>query len=82
MIDLARNIPAHDVSLVAPSVELQARRNLHPALCDLLIEAAQEVHGGAGLLKRKGQFPAPVEHESRLHRVREGQDKGSLITGC
>jgi hypothetical protein len=29
----------------------------------LLLEAAREVHGGAGLLKKKGEFPAPLEHE-------------------
>jgi len=62
-IDFGRNIPSHDISLIAPAVELLARPGLHPALCDLLIEAAQEVHGGAGLLKRKGEFPAPLEHE-------------------
>jgi len=62
-IDFGRNIPAHDVSLIGPTVELLARPRLHPALCDLLIEAAQEVHGNAGLLKRKGEFPAPLEHE-------------------
>ena len=32
-------------------------------LCDLLIEAAQEVHGGASLLKHKGEFPAALEHD-------------------
>ncbi len=62
-IDFGRNIPAQDVSLIAPTVELLARPRLHPALCDLLIEAAQEVHGGAGLLKRKGEFPAALEHD-------------------
>ena len=62
-IDLGKNIPAHDVYLVAPTVELLARPGLHPALSDLLLEAAQEVHGGAGLLKRKGEFPAPLEQE-------------------
>jgi len=62
-IEFGRDVPAHDVSLVAPTVELLARPNLHPALVDLLIEAAQEVHGNAGLLKRKGEFPAPREHE-------------------
>jgi TRAP-type uncharacterized transport system substrate-binding protein len=61
-IDFGRNIPSQDVTLVAPSVELLARKNLHPALCDLVIEAAQEVHGDAGLLKKKDEFPAPVEH--------------------
>ncbi len=62
-VDFGRDIPAQDIFLVAPTVELLARRGLHPALCDLLIEAAQEVHGGAGLLKKKGEFPAPLEHE-------------------
>jgi TRAP-type uncharacterized transport system substrate-binding protein len=62
-IDFARNIPAQDISLIAPTVELLARPHLHPALCDLLIEAGQEVHGKAGLLKKKGEFPAPLEHE-------------------
>jgi hypothetical protein len=35
-------------------------------LSDLLIEAAQEVHGKAGLFKRQGEFPIPIEHEFRL----------------
>jgi TRAP-type uncharacterized transport system substrate-binding protein len=62
-IDFGKNIPAHDVYLIGPTVELLARPSLHPALCDLLLEAAQEVHGSASLLKRKGEFPAPLEHE-------------------
>jgi TRAP-type uncharacterized transport system substrate-binding protein len=60
-IDFGRNIPAHNVSLIGPTVELLARPHLHPALSDLLIEAAKQVHGDAGLLKRKGEFPAPLE---------------------
>jgi hypothetical protein len=62
-IDFGKNIPAHDVHVIGPTVELLGRQKLHPALVDLLIEAAQEVHGGASLLKRKGEFPAPMEHE-------------------
>ncbi len=65
-IDFGKDTPAHDVSLLAPTVELIARENLHPALSDLLIEAAQEVHSGAGLLRRKGEFPAPIEQEIRI----------------
>jgi hypothetical protein len=38
--------------LIAPTVELVARDNLHPAISDLLIEAAREVHGDANLLQR------------------------------
>ncbi len=62
-IDFGKNIPSQDVYVVGPTVELLARRTLHPALIDLILEAAQEVHGKAGLLKRKGEFPAPMEHE-------------------
>jgi TRAP-type uncharacterized transport system substrate-binding protein len=62
-IDFGKNIPSQNVLLIGPTVELLARRDLHPALCDLLIEAAQEVHGNAGLFKRKNEFPAPLEHE-------------------
>jgi len=62
-LDFGKDIPPHDVYILGPTVELLARPQLHPALCDLLIEAAQEVHGRAGLLKRKGEFPAPLEHD-------------------
>jgi hypothetical protein len=65
-IDFGKDTPPQDVFLVAPTVELIAREHLHPALSDLLIEAAQEVHSGAGLLRRKGEFPAPIEQEIRI----------------
>src|SRR5436190_513436 len=55
-IDFGKNIPTQDVRVIGPTVELLGRHKLHPALIDLLIEAAQEVHGGASLLKRKGEF--------------------------
>jgi hypothetical protein len=61
--DLGENIPAATTTLLAPTVELLARPGLHPALSDLLIEAAREVHGNAGLLRQAKQFPAPLEHE-------------------
>lgn len=65
-IDFGENIPAHDVYLIGPTVELIARTNLHPALIDLLLEAAREVHGNATLLQRRGEFPAPLEVDFHL----------------
>jgi hypothetical protein len=62
-IDFGRDIPSHDINLIGPTVEIIARPDLHPALSDLLIEAAQEVHGSASLLRRRGEFPSPLEHE-------------------
>jgi TRAP-type uncharacterized transport system substrate-binding protein len=65
-IDLGRNLPAADITLVGPTVELVARRELHSALSDLLLDVAKGVHGKAGLLQKKGEFPAPLEHEFDL----------------
>ncbi len=64
--DLGKNLPSGDIHLIGPTVELVARETLHPALSDLLIEAAREVHGGAKLLQRAGEFPSPLVHEFRL----------------
>ncbi len=65
-IDLGKNLPARDVWLIGPSVELVARPNLNPALSDLLLEAAQQVHGGAGMLQNQDEFPAPLVHEFQI----------------
>ena len=65
-IDLGKDIPAQDLHLLGPPVELVARPGLHPALCDLVLEAAREVHGKASVLQRKGEFPAPLEHDFPL----------------
>ena len=65
-LDLGHNTPAQALTLVAPTVELVARPGLHPALSDMLIQAAQEVHGRATLLQKAGEFPAPLEHEYRV----------------
>lgn len=59
-IDLARNIPGQDTTLLSPTANLVAREDLHPALTILLIQAATEVHGHAGLFQRAGEFPAPT----------------------
>lgn len=61
--DFGKNVPAQDIHLIGPTVELVARYKLHPALSDLLIEAAREVHGKATLMQHAGEFPAPLEHE-------------------
>jgi TRAP transporter TAXI family solute receptor len=61
--DLGANLPHHAIPMLAPTVEIIARDGLHPALSDLLIEAAREVHGKSTLLQKTGEFPAPLEHE-------------------
>lgn len=65
-LDLGRDLPPENTNLVGPTVELVAREGLHPALSDLLLEAAREVHGKPGLFKKAGEFPVLAEHEIRL----------------
>jgi len=63
VLDLGANLPEHPAALVAPTVELVTRSELHPALADLLIEAAREVHGRGSVLTRAGEFPSPAERD-------------------
>jgi TRAP transporter TAXI family solute receptor len=61
--DLGLNLPPQDIDLFGTPVELIAREGLHPAISDLLIAAAREVHGKAGMYRKAGEFPAPIEHD-------------------
>ena len=63
VIDLARDQPPADVRLVAPTATLVARDSLHPALAQLFVQAAMQVHGGAGWFQRKGEFPNTANNE-------------------
>jgi TRAP-type uncharacterized transport system substrate-binding protein len=63
VIDFGKNEPAQDVHLIGPTAELIARSDLHPALSDMLIAAAREVHGKATIMQKAREFPAPLEHE-------------------
>lgn len=61
VFNLAADVPERDVVLLAPTANLVARDSLHPALAYLLLRAATELHGSAGILDRSGEFPAPLE---------------------
>ena len=61
--DLGDNLPTAPIAMLAPAVELVAKSELHPALSDLLLDAAHEVNGHASLLQNAGEFPSPLHHE-------------------
>jgi TRAP-type uncharacterized transport system substrate-binding protein len=69
--DMAGNRPPADVILLAPKASLVARRDLHPAIRYLLLDAAEQIHSGPGIFRRAGQFPAaesvdlPLSEEAR-----------------
>jgi TRAP-type uncharacterized transport system substrate-binding protein len=62
-MDLAKNYPPRTLTLVGPTVELVARDDLHPALSDLLIRAAREIHGTPGMFRNAGEYPAPLARD-------------------
>ena len=65
-MDFGKNIPPRDITLVCPTVELVTHKNLHPALSDLVLAAATEIHGRATLFQNRGDFPAPLENEYKI----------------
>lgn len=71
VVDLARNLPAHDLPLVAATTTLVAREGTHPALLQLFVQAAHNIHGGTGWIARAGQFPSPQNTELPLAREAE-----------
>jgi TRAP transporter TAXI family solute receptor len=57
-VDLLHDIPQHDVHLVATTANLVVRDDLHPAIVNLLVAAAKEVHSAPDLFHAKDKFPA------------------------
>lgn len=56
-IDLTMDLPPQDVHLVSPMATLLVREDTHPALVDLLMQAAAEVHGEPGVFQKPREFP-------------------------
>jgi TRAP-type uncharacterized transport system substrate-binding protein len=61
--DLGKDEPPKTLNLIGPTVELVARKTLHPALSDLLIGAAREIHSGPGFFRNAGEYPAPLARD-------------------
>lgn len=57
VLDPARNLPATDVTLLAPVAEIVVRSDLHPAIQSVLIEAAYRHHAKGTILSDPGAFP-------------------------
>jgi TRAP-type uncharacterized transport system substrate-binding protein len=66
-LSLAEDLPSRDIELLAPTANLVARPDIHPALVDLLIQAAATVHGDGSLLAPPGTFPTPLHSDFPLN---------------
>ena len=61
VVDLAANIPAQDVRLVASTTSLLASAKTHPAILQLFAQAATGLHGRPGWFSRAREYPS-LEH--------------------
>ncbi|NIP15832.1 MAG: TAXI family TRAP transporter solute-binding subunit [Pseudomonadales bacterium] len=73
VLDLEADLPEQDTETVAVGAMLAARDDFHPALTDLLLIAAAEIHGGHSILADAGTFPTsrfvdlPLSEEAERH---------------
>jgi TRAP transporter TAXI family solute receptor len=67
-VDFAKNIPPQDVTLLATTTQLVALSDLHPALIDVLLLAAQEIHSAGGVFENPGEFPAPKQLDFKVSK--------------
>lgn len=66
VLNFEKNVPDRNVTLMGPMVELIATKDLHPALSDMILDAAHDLHGAAGIFKKRGEFPMAVENKIPL----------------
>ena len=57
VVELSKDLPPSDVSLLAATTSLLSREQTHPALRQLFAQAAQTVHSEAGWFNRARDFP-------------------------
>jgi hypothetical protein len=58
VVDLAKDKPPSDVTLIASKASLVVRGDLHPAIQYLLLNAASEIHSRDTIFNRGNEFPA------------------------
>lgn len=66
LIDLRHDIPSSNVDLLAFRNRMLVRKDLHPALQYLLLEAMREVHSAPGPFNTIGEFPAEQPNDLPL----------------
>jgi TRAP-type uncharacterized transport system substrate-binding protein len=72
-VDLALRIPAEEVKLIGTKAMLVARDDLSPAITNLLLDAAHELHSQQGYFAGVGEFPntaavdLPVSADASRH---------------
>ncbi len=63
VVDYERKVPAADVILIATTNVVLVRKEIHPAIIDLLAQTMVEVHSGPGIFQQVGEFPTQTDPE-------------------
>jgi hypothetical protein len=63
VVDFERIVPSTDMILIAASNVVLVRKDIHPAIIDLLARAIMETHGRPGPFQQAGEFPKPTDPE-------------------
>ncbi len=71
VVDLAADVPAQNVRLVASTTTLLARPGVHPAILQLLSQASLKMHGSAGWFNRAHEYPNAANTEYPLAQEAE-----------
>jgi TRAP transporter TAXI family solute receptor len=73
-IEFAPPLPDSDVALIATEVMLAARKDVNPAIVNLLLEVVRDAHDDQGYFEAAGEFPnveqvdLPVSEDAVRHR--------------
>jgi TRAP transporter TAXI family solute receptor len=59
VVDFQKNVPKEKVTLLATTANLVAKKDIHPAIVSVLMQAAVHVHSKQGIFEKHGQFPTP-----------------------
>jgi uncharacterized protein len=62
-IDLGRKIPATDITLISTTNVVLVRKEIHPAIIDLLAQAISKAHSVPGFFQKVGDFPTLTDPE-------------------
>ena len=65
--DFVRNKPDRDIELLSPTASLAVKSDIHPAIVDLIMQAAYVSHHKSGWFEAGEQFPSPKYLELPLN---------------
>ena len=68
VVDLAHDVPPADMRLVATTTAMLSRHETHPAIVQLMVQAARDIHGPAGWFNGVGAYPTQEHSEFPVSR--------------